>query len=188
MNPSDLLPSGAPANDITNAAASKIYGIDADVRYQLTDHLNVFAGANFNHARYTKWLTAPRYIITPANTYPQFPTDVSGGHMIRAPDFTATLQASYTADLAGGKLALSPNLYYTSKYYWDVAQQIPAPSYAVLGLRMAWTDPSDRYTVALVGKNLTDKAYQALVALSARGVQTIWAAPRTVEATVRVRF
>jgi iron complex outermembrane receptor protein len=71
--------------------------------------------------------------------------------MQRSPEFTGSVGARYTTDVAGGRLALSGNLYYSSKPYFDPAEQLSQGSYATLGLRAEWTAPSERYTHAVAG-------------------------------------
>jgi iron complex outermembrane receptor protein len=108
--------------------------------------------------------------------------------MQRAPDLNANLGATYTMDLAHGTLVLSGNLFYTSKFYFDVSEQLPQDAYSVLGLRAEWTDRSDRFAVALSGKNVTDEEYYTQVASNAFGVAAVWAPPATVEASIKFKL
>ena len=39
---------------------------------------------------------------------------------------------------------------------WIYDPHVPQKAYATLDLRAAWTDPKDRYTIALAGKNVDD--------------------------------
>ena len=118
----------------------------------------------------------------------QVTTDASGYHMQRSPDFTSNLGASYHAPLARGDLTLSGNLYYTSKFYFDPSQQFVQNSYTVLGLRAQWVDPSDHYTVALYGDNVTDKRYRTQVLFNTLGIGNTWSAPATWGLQVGARF
>jgi iron complex outermembrane receptor protein len=108
--------------------------------------------------------------------------------MQRSPDFTANLGASYHTPLARGDLTLSGNLYYTSKFYFDPSQQFVQNSYTVLGLRAQWVDPSDHYTVALYGNDVTDKRYRTQVLFNTLGIGNTWSAPATWGLEVGVRF
>jgi iron complex outermembrane receptor protein len=179
---------GIPQNLITNAANSELYGIDLDLRYRVTDALELNLGANWSHARYDNFPEAPRFTVTPTNLYPQSSIDASGFRMTRAPDFSANVGASYTMDVAGGEIVLSGNFYYTSKYYYDYAEQIPQDSYNTLDLRAEWTDPSDRYTLAIAGKNVTDEVYTVQGGQNVFGIGAVYGAPRTVEGSIRVKF
>lgn len=182
--------------EVRNAAQSRIWGFDGSVHYRLTDGFNIDAGAAYTHARYTSFKNAPystycNPAVTAFSGQPfdcgaigpgaltQVTADASGNQMQRSPDFTANLGASYFTPLARGELTLSGNLYYTSKFYFDPSQQFVQDGYAVLGLRAQWVDPSQRYTVALYGDNVTDKRYRTQVLANTLGIGNTWSAPAT---------
>ena len=108
--------------------------------------------------------------------------------MLRAPKFTATVGLRYTMDVARGRLALSSNLYYTSKFYFDPAGQLPQNHYATLGLRAEWTDPSGKYSVAVYGDNVTNTKYLTQLYANSPGAPETWGAPATVAGELRARF
>lgn len=175
---------GQTLSNITNAASSHIYGVEGQVRYEILSNFEISAGAAYTHAKYVKFPGAPAYNpITIAVT----PVDASGFTMPRAPQFTSTLNLRYTTDLAGGKLGLSSNLYYTSKVYFDPANAYSQNGYATLGLRAEWTDPSDRYTIAVYGNNVTDHTYVNQILANA-AIGNVWAPPATFGGSIRVKF
>ena len=191
---------GLPQSLVQNAAASHIYGLDGDLRYQLNDRFVVNLAGSWNHARYRKFPNAPRYLenpVVPAN--PSCPSlvagtqcvvfqNASGNHMIRAPDWSGTAQATYTLDLAGGKLDLSANLQYTSTIYFDNFQQFKQSSYALLGLRAEFTTADERWSFGVGANNVTDKAYLAVVSPNSGGIAENYGAPRTIEGFIRVKI
>jgi iron complex outermembrane receptor protein len=179
---------GIPQSSITNAATSKLYGIDADVAYRITDNFDVNVGLEWSHARYTNFPFAPDFTINAAHQLVNTTVNASGVQMTRAPDFTATVGATYKTEVAKGELVLSGNMYYTSKFYFDLAGHVPQKSYATLDLRAAWTDSSDRYTVALSGKNVTNTHYYIQVGQNALGIGAVYGAPPTVEGSLRLKF
>lgn len=179
---------GVPQSVLRNAAASHIYGIDADVRYQFTEDFQVNLGAGWNHARFSNFPNAPIYIEQPNHSFLVGTKNVDGGRMSRSPDFTATAAATYSIDLAGGKLDLSGNYYYTSKFYFDTVQQFAQKAYGTLGLRAEWTDPSEHYTVGVAGSNITDTSYLIVASPNSAGIASAYGAPATVEGYVRVKF
>ena len=179
-----VLVNGVPLTRITNAASSNMYGIEGDFRFHVSPALTINGGASWSHARFDKFPNAPYFKAD----YSLGLTDGSGNHMLRAPDFTGNIGATYATGLADGELVLSGNLYYTSKFYFDVSEQLPQDDYAVLGLRAAWTDPTGKFTFALAGKNVTNSKYYTQAASNFAGVAAIWAEPATVEASVRMKF
>src|SRR5262249_28564784 len=155
--------------------SSEIYGAELQGRYHVTDELIVNGGVAYTHARYDSFKNAPFYSycdpsvpafgdmgcgISGAGALTQTTGDASGLRMQRAPDWTANLGVSYDTPLGGGALTLSGNYYYSSSFYFDPSQQFKQDAYNVVALRAQWVDPSQRYTFAIYGDNVTDEDYQ----------------------------
>lgn len=108
--------------------------------------------------------------------------------MARSPKFTGTLGANYNIDVGAGKLDLSATLYHTSDFYFDASNVYRQDSYDLLSTRAAWTDPSNTYTLALFGDNLTDEEYRSQVLPQATGTLVTWGTPRTYGISVDAHF
>jgi iron complex outermembrane receptor protein len=186
------------AAQIRNAASSEIYGLEAQLRYRVSDAFNVYGGGAWTHARYKSFPNAPYYGYcdptvtsmsnplncafsgtTEAGGIVQTSVNASGYHMQRSPEFTGNLGASYDVALTEGKLTLSGNLYYTSSFYFDPEQQFKQNGYALLSLRAEFTDPTQRYTVAVYGDNVTGHRYQTQVLFTTLGIGSVWSPPVT---------
>jgi iron complex outermembrane receptor protein len=184
-----VLKNGIPVSKITNAASSTMYGVDGDFSYRVMPDFTLTAGFEWAHNRYDQFPNAPHVTQTAANAFvTDFNGSANGLPMLRSPDFTANVGASYGTALAGGHLILSGNLYYTSKFYFDAANQFPQDAYALLGLNAQWTDPSDHYTLAVSAKNVTNTKYYAQVASNTLGIGAVWGAPPMIEGSLRVKF
>jgi iron complex outermembrane receptor protein len=178
---------------LSNAANSKIKGADGSLKYRVGGGFDLSAAATYLEASYQSYRNAG--FFTPSiigGVFFGFDTshtaDVSGNQMARAPKWTTTLGGSYTKDLAGGTLVASANYYHTSTIFFDPAHQFAQPSYDLLGARLEWTDPSNRYSVAVFGDNITDSKYitQANVGLVAAG--KVWGAPATYGVSFRLKM
>jgi iron complex outermembrane receptor protein len=198
------------AAQIRNAASSEIYGAEAQLRYRMTSAFNVNVGAAYTHARYKSFENAPFYSYCDPNpaTPPtsllwctpqalggmgpgglvQSLADASGGEMQRAPELTGNLGASYEIDTGVGAITLSGNLYYTSDFYFDPAQQFKQDAYTLLSLRAQWTDSSGRFNVAVFGDNVTDEDYRTQVLFNTLGIGTVWGPPATYGVSAGVKF
>jgi iron complex outermembrane receptor protein len=192
---------GVPVGIVTNAAKARIYGVEGQVRWQPVRDFEVNASAAYVDAKYQHFFNDPAFTPCFPPSLPAVCTaadignlkttpipDAENFDMQRAPKWTANLGARYTADLAGGQLALSGTLYYTSKVYFDTAQQISQDGYATLGLRAEWTDPSERYVVAIYGDNVTNRHYYTQAIPETVSAPVSWSAPATVAGEIRVRF
>lgn len=187
---------------ITNAAQSRIYGVEGSARYKLSDALDLNVGWAYTHARYRSFSEAPFYsYCDPTGAVPalvcgaigpgsitQAVNDSSGYQMPRSPDFTGNLGVNYHTPLADGRLTVSGNLYYTSKFYFDSSKQFVQPGYEVLALRAQWVDPSERYTIAVFGDNLTNKRYRTQVLSNTLGIGSVWNSPTTWGVSFGAKF
>lgn len=188
---------------ILNAAKSEIYGIDAQFRYDVTDQFQISAGGAWVHARYKRFEDAPVY--TPCLTIPLsdpnsacrtdfisfvvVPTLLENTTMQRTPEFTGNVGMRYTTELAGGELSLSGNLYYSSKFYFGPSgNQFPQKGYETLSLRAQWVDPSDRFTIALWGENVTNSRYYTQLQYNNNGIGANWSKPVTYGVEFGTKF
>lgn len=196
------------AAQIRNAASSEIHGLEGQVRYRITNDLNVNAGGAWTHARYKSFPNAPYYSFCDptaaatsllfcvpqslgglgAGSLVQSLTDASGDRMQRAPELTGNVGASYDMQVARGELTLSGNLYYTSSFYFDAAEQFKQEAYELLSLRASWTDPSGRYTLALFGDNVTGQRYRTQVLFNTLGTGTVWSSPAIYGISAGLKF
>ena len=188
---------------IINAAQSEIYGLDAQVRYQLSPQLSVNAGATWVHARYKNFDNAPIYtpcadlgsdvvnnVCAPNGlSFLVLGQDLNNVTMQRTPEFTGNLGARYEAELAGGELALSGNLFYSSSFFFGPSGiQFKQDGYETLSLRAQWSDPTDRFYVALWGDNVTDSVYYTAAQYSNFGIGANYSKPVTYGIEVGFRF
>jgi iron complex outermembrane receptor protein len=183
-----------------NAAAATVYGIDSQTFYDVTEHAGLDVSAAYTHARYGTFENSPTYTNCFAVSVPLCPTtsfaaygdvvssiNAKGLTLPGAPDLTASVGAYYHTGLAGGKLAFTADYYHSSKVYFDTSDQYFAGAYNTVALRAQWTDPSDRYTFAVYGDNLTNDHYRTQI-LEAVGVGQTWSAPRTFGGSIRIKL
>lgn len=184
---------------INNAATSSIFGVDFQSRYALADGLEVTFGIAYLDAEYDDYEESQAWTqcltLTGCFTatdygffYPGY-VDGSGNEMLRSPEITANLGASYLLDLASaGTLEFSGNVYYTDDFYFDTSEVYEQESYHLLSARIEWADPSDSFSVALYGDNLTDEEYLNSLLPQFYGALSTWGAPRTYGLSGEYRF
>ena len=206
---------GAAEAFIVNAAQSRIYGLEDQLRFELDEHVQLNAGASWTHARYQTFGTvvdgtvvgAPIYASCPANPatlppkyagsctpgsfdYVNTDTILHDTHMQHVPDYTATVGPRVTTGTTTtGEYSLSGNFYYSSKFYFSPSgTQFLQPGYTTLALRAQWQDPSRKYTVALFGDNITNERYRTQVQYVSFGIGAGWSAPATWGVEVGAKF
>jgi len=198
----------AGAAQIRNAASSEIYGLEAQVTYRMSPGFSINAGAAYTHARYKAFPNAPFVSYCDPSAAPltalwcvpqalggfgpgalvQTTVDAKGFHMQRTPEFTGNIGMSYETDLGGGRLQLSGNLYYSSSFFFDATEQFKQRGFETLSARIQWTDPSDRFTLAIFGDNLTNDRHLNQVLSNTIGTGAGWNSPVSYGAQLTAKF
>jgi iron complex outermembrane receptor protein len=171
-----------------NAAAAQIYGADFDLRAPVGDHWIVTAGAAYTHSEYTDFPNAILFARKPAGGNTQTVGDASGNQMVRTPEFTANLGATYTANVFGGDLEVSGNAYFNNGFFWHVDNRIKEPSHTLLNGSMSWQASGSNIRYTVWGKNLTDELVANMVAESTTNDGVSYNAPRSFGVRVSADF
>jgi iron complex outermembrane receptor protein len=198
---------------LLNAGGSKIYGVDATLSYHVTERFNVSLAGAYLHARYKDFDNATNTVVNPATG---LNTSVigswSGRRIVRSPDWSASASADYTADLAEGKLVLSVNGTFSSRYATSNASYDCAYSlqnginacnpgtdnhvrgrfeengYVLANGQIAWTDASDRYTLTLFATNIGGTRFKTSTVGLFYGDYISFNEPRVIGGSVRVKY
>nr|WP_176392390.1 TonB-dependent receptor [Sphingomonas sp. CDS-1] len=157
------------SSTIRNAASTKIKGAEMDFNYRTPlDGLSVHGAAAYNRGRYSSFPNAPCYNgQTPAegctlNASNVPVQDLSGAEIPRAPKWNLSGGFGYETPLTDAmKLGLSVDANYSSSFLTDStsAPDGRMPKYALLDASLRVSEADDRWEVALVGRNLTNKYY-----------------------------
>lgn len=163
---------------IGNIDRVRMRGLDLDLRWRATQALEIDAGLGVTDS------------IIRANT--ALP-DTVGKHTPKNTPLKATLGAQYEWTLAGqGRLTARADLEHRSKRYWQADNVDVQPAVDLLNLRLAYSAPGDRWSLALWGKNLGDEAFYSDVnapRFSGLPYTIAWRAPgRTVGVDAKLRF
>ena len=164
-------PGGTAFIVINNAAASTIYGIEAEGRAVFSSAFSLDFSYAYLHARFDKYPFAPG-------------EDFSGNRMPRAPENSFSLAPNYTLAVGPGRLDARVSYTWRDKIFFEADNNAvdPQSSESPLGLvdgSVAYTQGA--WTVALWGRNLTDERYRRQVLNSTGSAQRqVWAEPRTV--------
>lgn len=181
---------------INNAASSRVYGLEGEIRYK-TGNLELNFGGAYTDAKFDSYTEAPAYfqcldIAACGADFGQFPiasVDASGFQMQRAPKFTGNAGLRYIIDdVAAGALALSTNVYHSSKFYFDPANQFPQEAYTLLSVRAEWSSPSEQFSLAIFGDNVTNTRYRTQAFAGQFGVGATWGQPATYGVQAKMRF
>ncbi len=190
------------AGTLTNAAKGKIKGLELEAVAQVTNQLNLSAMYSYIDAQYKEWYVANG--ATLVNVAP-------AAEFQNTPKQTANLTATYDWPMPvmgrSGTLSLLEAVSYKSKVYQgEFVRTIGVPSvdtlvpqnlqlaqsgYSLWDMGLVWTSSDRKVQVGLHAKNLMDKRYKVAgypFAGFFNTVTTFYGDPRTIKATVNLKF
>jgi outer membrane receptor protein involved in Fe transport len=134
------LPNGNIVGFNANEGAAEIYGADLDINVALTDSLSASLIAAFVDTELTDALQN------------------EGNELIFSSPFSITLAADYDMVLSDD-LALTFHVDYSNydERWFNTDNTVALPDYDILNARVTLRDASDRWSIVLWGKNLTDE-------------------------------
>ncbi|WP_420470429.1 TonB-dependent receptor [Brevundimonas sp. FT23042] len=176
------------ASFVDNVGSSTFYGAEFEGRLQILDSLSANFAVGYLHSDFEEFL---RYNLTTMSY-----EDISDQVVLQnAPEWTGYLGLTWIGNVAGGELAVTPSVSYRGDYSQF---EFPNPildqqAYTLVDLSVVWTDPSDRWTLGLYGKNLTDEEYKVggynfAGAAFNDSLIAYYGPPQTVTATVQFKF
>jgi iron complex outermembrane receptor protein len=151
-----LFLNGTLITTLQNAGEVSTEGLELDLLVRPSENLSLSGGIAYADARVDKFLLEPG-VVTPAvrdNT-----------KLPLAPELKGSLAAQYRIALSSVDIIPSLLYVYTDKQYADLNE--PAitliPSYSTIDVSIAIADKDDKYRLTLVGRNLTDESFAALI-------------------------
>ena len=174
-------PSGGFATVFTNAGKAETIGAEFELLARPSANLLVSASLGWLDAEYKEYIDVSQRDLADERT------------PIHAPDLTGNLAAQYEIPMEFGRLRLSADLSYRSKYYVEVnnLEALAQGGFALLNAAVALEDPAGRWEVSFGVRNLTDKAYIThgfdLTAFPGIGL-AYHGAPRTFRVRASYRF
>jgi iron complex outermembrane receptor protein len=152
-----IVVNGQP-NQVTrffNAASARVKGLEAEATLIPTDGLTLRGVLGYQDAKYRKYATP-----IPAGY------DLSKAPMDRAPKWQWSVDGTYSSPVSGNlKLAVNANVSYVGQNLFtqsiaDVRDNTFLRARTLLNGSITLADLDDKYSLRLVGKNLTDKRYE----------------------------
>lgn len=160
--------SGAAAS-FQNAGAASVQGLEASFRALVSQGLELDAGFSFLDSEYKDFQDYAGFERDPAGGNRSISADVTGNSVVRAPEFTGTLGATYTAELANaGSLIFNAAYYYNDGFAFDPQHLVEQKAYSLVNASVTWA-PKEAYRVMAWVQNLTDEDYLGFGVASNQG-------------------
>ncbi len=166
-------------NFVRNAADAVTKGFEFDANYQATDDLSLQAGLSYNKANITRFPNAPCWAgqtaatgcvnVVSATGAVSRQTDRAGDPLSKAPEWVLTAGFSYDTPITSAmNIGLSGQVKHSSSYRTqdDGAPYAEQPKFTTIDATVRLHDVNDKWELAVIGRNLTNKYY--LLVSSAR--------------------
>jgi iron complex outermembrane recepter protein len=171
---------------ITNAAAARLYGFEAEIEAIPVERLRVNLAFSVMKSEFTDFLTGdPSRPNGPNGNQPNYIFDLAGNRLPSAPTYTASYGVQYTWPTNIGGITLRGEANSTSKVYFDQYNVDPmsAAAVTIANAFVNYESNDHKYYGSLYIRNLSDEFRIAGATLSNgfsnMAVQTSFIPPRT---------
>jgi len=197
---------------VGNAGEARIQGVELDGRWALTDNLTIggsmayldahyedFTGATCTIPQVTDPMSNPGCLNADGsnivNANDPGGQDLGGEDLLFAPKWSSNISVQYVYPLSNDlQVMTSVDMNYSDDYYsaLDLDPNTQHDSYTLWNARIAVSGNDDQWSVALLGKNLTDETTHIwkndVPVASSNSYFAIPDRPRSVAVQVRYRF
>jgi outer membrane receptor protein involved in Fe transport len=153
-----LLPSGSFVAVIGNSARSRSKGIELSTTLRLADWIRIHSDVAYLDARYVDFQNAPCTAL--AAMTPGCTQDLSGKKRAYSPEWSGGARVEIRLPLQNVEVQIDPAVSFSSSHFQQNVNDpfLRQPGYAKYDLRVAIGEPSGRWTLSVIGKNLSNKA------------------------------
>jgi iron complex outermembrane receptor protein len=108
--------------------------------------------------------------------------------MPKAPEWTASLSADYSAEFNFGLLQLSATLFASDSFFWDTNERVKEDAYTTVAARASWQPLDSNVRLSIWGRNLTDEEYTKASFILESGDGISYAMPRSYGVGIEYNF
>ena len=160
---------GVSATTVQNAGSARVDGLEATLTAAVTSRLSLNATmvvlgtkiGDFPNAS----VQVPRAVggVLTNNGNVAAVQDVSGNELIRAPDTTFSVGATYRHPLFGGEVTWNATAFFSASYYFDLPNRLQQPAYEIVNASITWRQHADApgFFGSVFVQNLTNQVYAA---------------------------
>ena len=177
---------------VTNAATSRSQGVEWAVNAKLSDNLSLNADVAYLDAKYRDYANGSCTVL--GSLTAGCIQNLSGKRRGFSPKFSGSVGLNYKATLTEDlDLRIDPLLYFSSRFFQSATADplLSQPGYAKVDLRVGVGPVSRAWEIALIGKNLTDKATASFRNQFAGSPGSVWLTserPRSIAIQGSVQF
>ncbi|HWT31031.1 MAG TPA: TonB-dependent receptor [Propylenella sp.] len=187
------LPGGGIQSITANVAAARARGVELGGRLRVNSYVTLSADVAYLESIYLNYPNAPCTALQTLAVPVGCLQDLSGRTRAYGPKYSGNVSVQVTVPMGDYRLRFDPSVYFTGGYYQQATLDplLYQPSYAKVDARLGYGPEDDRWNVALIGKNLTDKvtaSFRGLVGTAAGTSYAFVERPRTVAVQVSFKY
>jgi iron complex outermembrane recepter protein len=176
---------GVTISRLTNAGNIDTSGIELDGRLRVGGGLTLVGSVAYTNAVIDCFNVAVGGVLTCSSAR-------SGERLSLSPEVKSSVSADYRWSPTAGPFDVKINASYTfsSSQYSDLGQNplLLMPEFGIIDASLTLVDKQDRYSIALVGKNMGDESFASLVTTGGRGGALRYLIPREADAYYGITF
>lgn len=199
--PSIELANNVLSQRILNAATAKITGAELNLDWQIVPEFKIVAGVSYLHAKYKSFKNASVNVpvaelpdnspctetVKPTSGLCNVIIDASGNRMIRSPEWSGSVTATYTRESDAGTFNLAGTVYFSSEVFYEFANRVRQPAYAKINASASWKWKNGP-EVRVWGRNLTNRAVLTSLVGTSSYDSVDYERPREYGVTLKLDF
>ncbi len=179
---------------VTNAGSAKVQGIEIDTRWLVSESWMLGAAVALLDFEWTDYKDGPCYHEAPNEDEDTATCDLTGRENLQTPKYTASLSGQYNRAISsttGASFGLDVSYRDAHFISGDLDPRGLEASHHKINARIALAALDNGWTLAILGKNLTDEVVSAIgapTALDLGGYRMATETPRSVYLETRINF
>jgi iron complex outermembrane recepter protein len=151
------------ASIVLNAAESVSQGVELNANWRMTEHVLFRTDLAYLDSKYRNFRNAPCTSLGILTATCGTPTtgaqDMSGKTRGYSPQWSGSVGMTFQYALGEHQLRIDPSIYFTSGFFMNAAADplLRQNGFSKYDLRIGYGPEDNRWEVAMVGKNLSDK-------------------------------
>jgi iron complex outermembrane receptor protein len=173
---------------VQNAGSVKINGFEGNATVLVADGFTVDASVSVLDTKIGNFPNAVVQVPNGVNIGNRtIAADVNGNELIRAPDYTFSIGATYEHKLGSGSIVANATAFFSGEYFAEVSNRVKQPAYKVVNASVRWNSGGGYY-LSVFGQNLTNQIYASGFFVSTFLDNTQASKPRWFGGTVGYEF
>jgi hypothetical protein len=175
----------SPSNQLEfyNGPPAESYGSDFDVQARVTKALTLSLGASYVHDRFTRNAPLVQYNVPNPGPFPggstSFLASADGNQLPNTPEWTTNMGLDYVLQTPIGEWTLDANYLHNSGWFGEPDNELRQGAYNTVDASVGWRPLSQRYSVGLWGRNLSNARVYTAVSGNTLTSFAEYAPPRT---------